>query len=343
MKTILRAVLHVILFAGAFQSLCADPASFQDTARFLAGLPVSGPLQALETDTGWTSHAQFFDKAWSKLDQRQLAPIRAWSENFLHDSYHSHKPVFYTFSGPDFLYAHTFFPASDNYILCGTEPVGSLPDVTRIPSHEVGATLRNVEASLNSVMNYSFFITKEMRVNLQNGPINGTLPILYVFLARLNCQIQDVSFISKGVKITFSSGENRKQTLYYFNTDLSDGAANSGFFKFCDGFGTGLGLVKSASYLMHQSDFSHVRSWLLDHCDTIVEDDSGIPIADFDRSKWRLRLFGAYQGPIDIFKQHYQPMLADFYKESAPAPIDFGIGYRGWNPKLSTLIVGFRR
>ena len=146
------------------------------------------------------------------------------------------------------------------------------------------------------------------------------------------------------MKITFSkNGSSDTQELYYFSTDLSDGAKNDAFFKFCESLGPGTGFTKSASYLMHQNDFSHVRKWLLNHCDTIVQDDSGVPVNDFDPAQWRLRFFGSYQGPIDIFKQHYQPELEGLYKTSSPAPLAFGIGYRGWNPKLSTLIAAFRR
>jgi hypothetical protein len=35
--------------------------------------------------------------------------------------------MFYMFSGPDFLYAQTFFPNADTYILCGIEPIGAIP------------------------------------------------------------------------------------------------------------------------------------------------------------------------------------------------------------------------
>lgn len=322
----------------------ADPPSFQETARFLAGLPVAGPLQPLEGNPGWIEHARFFDNAWAKLEHRQLAPIRGWSADCLREAFHSRQPVFYTFSGPDFLYAQTFFPNSETYVLCGTEPIGNLPDVSRIPTESLGPTLRNIGLSLSSVMNYSFFITKDMRMNLQTGPINGTLPILYVFLARLDCQIRSVSFVAKGVKITFSrAGSDAVQTLYYFNTDLSDGGQNGAFFKFCESLGPGVGFTKSASYLMQENNFSRVRNWLLNHCHTIVQDDSGISVQDFDPQKWRFRFFGTYRGPIEIFKKYYQPALAEFYQTSSPPPLTFGIGYRGWNPALSTFMAATRR
>jgi hypothetical protein len=269
------------------------------------------------------------------------------------------------FSGPDFLYAHQFFPNAGTYILAGTEPIGPLPDVLRFGGPALAPVLRNLQKSLNSVLSFSFFITQDMKSDLQNEQLKGTLPIFYVFLARAGKTITDISFITldkrgqphpaspneksksltPGVKVTFSSAPGgAAQTLYYFTTDLSNEGirAQPGFLKFCEAQGTGASLLKSASYLMFENGFTRVRDFLLEHSKAIVEDDSGIPIAAFDQSKWLLRFFGSYAGPIDLFKQYYQPQLLGLYQQSNPAPLSFGIGYR-WSRRQSTLIIATRR
>ena len=38
--------------------------------------------------------------------------------------------MLYMFSGPDFLYATSFFPNASTYVLAGLEPVGAVPDLT---------------------------------------------------------------------------------------------------------------------------------------------------------------------------------------------------------------------
>ena len=86
--------------------------------------------------------------------------------------------------------------------------------------------------------------------------------------------------------------------------------------------GTGESLLKSASYLMFENGFEHVRNFLLDHSKAIMQDDSGIPISAFDPAKWSLRFFGAYAGPIEIFKKYVQPQLLTLYQQSHPAPLD---------------------
>ena len=67
--------------------------------------------------------------------------------------------MFYMFSGPDFLYADAFYPRAVTYVLSALEPVGSVPDLTRLPRGGVGAALYNVERSMGSILSFSFFIT----------------------------------------------------------------------------------------------------------------------------------------------------------------------------------------
>jgi hypothetical protein len=94
-------------------------------------------------------------------------------------------------------------------------------------------------------------------------------------------------------------------------------------------------LIKSASYLLHKPQFSGVRKLLLDRSATIVQDDSGIPLAYFGK-RWRLRAFGHYAGPISMFAGFYQPQMAGLFQGANP--IEFGIGYR-WRKNESNLLL----
>jgi hypothetical protein len=134
---------------------------------------------------------------------------------------------------------------------------------------------------------------------------------------------------AKGAKIVFSGDDGRRQTLYYFSTNLAnEGLKNSGFLAFCEKLGTADSLVKSASYLLQYGYFSTVRNFLLDHSGTILQDDTGVPLNYFDRKSWRLQPFGRYVVPLAIFPNAYQPQMADLYRKDKPIPLDFGIGYR---------------
>ena len=69
-----------------------------------------------------------------------------------------------------------------------------------MPPGGVGAALHSVERSLGSILSFSFFITRQMKTDLQAGKLSGTLPILYVFLARSGKTIRDVSPIALDAK-----------------------------------------------------------------------------------------------------------------------------------------------
>ena len=346
-----------LLLAAALPARGADVVGLNDTARFLAGMPLSAvsPLMPLTNDPSWQRHARFFDAAFGQLERGQLARIRTWATANLA----APKPtMFYMFSGPDFLYADAFYSKATTYVLSALEPVGAVPDLTKLPRGGVGPSLYYVERSLSSILTFSFFITKMMRTDLRAGQLSGTLPLLYVFLARAGKTIRNVSPIAlddrgavlaptaaprgatQGVRISFAGSDGVERTLYYFSTDLSNGGVrSSGFLQFCQTLAPGNSLIKSASYLLHSGNFSVVRNFLLTNSATMIQDDSGVPLANYDPKRWRLFAFGRYMGPIDKFPRMYQPGYAELFRNSQP--MDFGIGYR-WRPNESNLLLAIK-
>jgi hypothetical protein len=333
-------------------------ATADDTAKFLAGMMPSAdsPLIPLTREPSWQRHARFFDNAFGQLEQRQLSRIRAWSESHLA----APKPtMFYMFSGPDFLYANAFYPKATTYVLSALEPTGQVPDLARLPRGGVSAALYNVERSLGSILSFSFFITKQMKTDLSAGQISGTLPILYVFLARSGKTIRSVTPVAlddqgktyyanenpgpnavRGARIMFAGSDGVEKTLYYFSTDLSNsGARSSGFLKFCSTLGPGNSLLKSASYLLHSGNFTTVRDYILANSATVIQDDSGVPLTYYNRKQWRFFPFGRYLGPIGEFPGRYQESYADLFRRAEP--INFGIGYR-WRTNESNLLLSVK-
>jgi hypothetical protein len=347
-----------LFFAGLATAQAADTASPNDTARFLAGMPVDpkSPLAPLTKEVSWQKHAHSFDAGFGHLDDNQLARIRAWSANHLTAS---RPAMFYMFGGPDFLYANAFYPNAKTYVLAGLEPVGTVPDLTTLRG-SLAANLYHLHSSINTLLAHTFFITHRMKSDLQVGTVNGTLPILYVFLARSGKSVREVSLVrideqgavqpddwssrgsgARGVKIVFAGSDGEPRTLYYFTTNLAnDGVKSSNFLKFLESLGPGDSLIKSASYLLHSDGFSKVRDFLIANSAAMVQDDSGIPLRYCDPKKWDLLPFGRYLGPIGVFPGRYQPAYAVLFRNSRP--IDFGIGYR-WRPNESNLLLAIRK
>ena len=353
------AILTTFMLALSAASVRSfESATVDDTARFLAGLSPSSnsPLASLVKDPAWLTHARYFDSIFAREESAHLSKVREFSNKYLTDR---HDTMFYMFGGPDFLYATSFFPNASTYVLAGLEPVGAVPELTSLSPLVINGELRNLEISTSSLFNFSFFITQNMKTQLRNGPIYGTLPVLYVFLARTGKTIHEVDLVSlddhgnlqitdevaainndtdkpvhsqqrtpaPGVKIVFSKGNGPKQALYYFSTNLADGSfERSGFSAFLAKLGPADSLIKSASYLLHKAHFAGVRKLLLHNSATILQDDSGIPLSYFEATKWRLRAFGHYAGPISLFTNFYQPQMAELFQSAAP--LEFGIGYR---------------
>jgi hypothetical protein len=347
-----------IMLLTAVGTVHAQTATADDTAKFLAGMMPSAdsPLMPLTQEPAWQRHAKFFDNAFGQLEQRQMSRIRAWADSHLA----APKPVmFYMFSGPDFLYANAFYSKASTYVLSALEPVGSVPDLAKLPRGGVASALHNVERSLGSILSFSFFITKDMKTDLQSGQISGTLPVLYVFLARSGMTVKSVGpvvlddkgaayfagenpepNVVRGVRILFVGSDGQEKTLYYFSTDLSNsGVKASGFLKFCETLGPANSLIKSASYLLHSGNFTTVRNFLLNNSATIIQDDSGIPLAYYSAKKWSFFPFGRYLGPIDKFPGLHQPSYAELFRRAQP--IDYGIGYR-WRTHETNVLLSVR-
>lgn len=377
---IMAVLVAGILALVAVPARSSETATPDDTARFLAGLlpAPDSPLAALTKGAIWKQHARHFGSIFEREDSSALSKIREFSKQYLPDK---HQTMLYMFSGPDFLYATSFFPTASTYVLSGLEPVGEIPRLTALPLPIVERTLQNLESSMGSLLSFSFFITRNMKTQLHEGPVYGTLPLLYVFLARTGKTIHEVNFVyldedgnvhdqveaaapdtakdsaksarakaaeraarsaANGVKIVFSNGAGPKQTLYYFSTNLADDSVKrTGFLAFCDKLGTADSFIKSASYLLHGGGFTRVREFLLDHSAIILQDDSGIPLAYFDPKKWRLQPFGRYVGPLALFGHAYQPGLGELFRKGNAIPLDFGVGYR-WRKNESNLLLAQR-
>jgi hypothetical protein len=255
--------------------------------------------------------------------------------------------VFYPFSGPDILFAHAFFPNASNYILCGLEGTDPLPPLSSLSQETRENGMDGIYTSITTALNCSFFITKDMRVDLQRTVFKGTLPIVLVFCARLGMDIQSVESISlsssgivqygvggscPGYVVRARSGFGTK-SIYYFQENLANSTLGSDprFLRFSQQFEPVVTYLKSASYLMHTDDFSRIRSAILDQSAGVLEDDSGIPLRSFQgNNRWALNFYGRYDGVLDIFNEYYQPDLANAFHNGAGnvEGLNFGVGYK---------------
>jgi hypothetical protein len=329
------------------------------SARGLAGEKVSGDMGAApwESTPEWRDYQQWLDGSWSYLDRVRLNAMRNWGNTELAGLRGETSTVFYPFSGPDDLYADTLFPNSKVLLMAGLEPVGTLPGLGQLEQDgKLGPYLAQVKTSLFTILAASFFKTKDMKTDFNNQIVDGLMPAMIVFLAREGYPINGIQYVvlghdgalhprgeipgAPGVQITYGDG----RTLLYFQTDLgNDGLKdNPGFVRLMRRFAPGITYLKAASYLLYEDYFSTIRDAILDDSAGVVEDDSGIPLKDFNPAQWVIVPYGNYTRPIDLFKDKYQPDLAEFYTNTPHQPLSFGSGYK-FTAAFSSLLVAKKR
>jgi hypothetical protein len=308
-----------------------------DTARFLAGMPGGGnhELRELRSTTAWKSHASRMDQLWGYYQNRvpYLEVVRTDAGGA--------GTVFYPFGGPDYLWARTFFPGGRDYILVGLEGVSSMPEISSLSPEQINTGLAGLSNSLKTVTGASYFITKDMRVDLEATEFRGTLPPLLVMCARSGDNISSVTPVGLGPSGELTSREGGGgspgwhivaggKNIYYFRKDLSnDGMADGRIQNFVRSKGAPATFLKSASYLMHTDDFSAIRNFILSDSRLVLQDPSGVPFRYYDGGAWNVRLYGNYTGPLEIFSEYRQDDLISAYQSGRypVTPIKAGVGY----------------
>jgi hypothetical protein len=344
-----------------------DTAYAQDVAMFLGGQQPSqhSNLTQLAAQPIWQAFAKDQDKSWDKYRATHTTSMTKWASTEL-DSVHANSPtIFYPFSGPDFLNVFTMFPTSQTYVLMGLEPVGSVPARSSLENPKLFSA---VKASLWSVLNFSFFRTNDMAVDLKSVELDGALPLMMLFAARTGNQVTGIRSVQldatghrqdsatdtaqtkgtkavPGVEMKLRGPDGQAKTVYYFSADLSDWKlkANKAPVEFVRSLGPLTTYVKSATYLMHKAYFNQVRRLILRRSRYILQDDSGIAMKFFQKGAWQFNYYGAYRRPINLFAKHYQPELTAAYRDTVhrAKALPFGTGYN-WRQTDSNLLLARR-
>lgn len=321
-------------------------------------------LENLESTTKWKSFAIAMDTMFQKIETNRLSKMRVWADSELVNN-KAKTTVFYPFSGPDFLNANVFFPHADNYIMIALEPIGEIPNLCTMKVPSVNNYLDNVNRSLSDIFMRSYFITMKMLGNLNKDSVNGTVPIISLFIKRTGHNIvairpigvdptgkwqyadslKTMKGVTKGVKIDFVDIDSDKpQSVFYFRTDISNDGLNKnpGFRKYLAQLPNSYSYLKAASYLMQWKEFSMIRNTIFEKSDCILQDDSGIGYVYFDKTKWDIRLYGKYQKPNKEFGNINEPELAKAYKDSVYRPVPFVLGYN-WKTKSINMLYAVKK
>jgi hypothetical protein len=352
---------------SAAKALASDTANVQNVAAYLAGLPPKAetPLATLAAQPAWQAFAKDQDKSWTKYRLTHTDPMNKWAAIELDSVRQATSTLFYPFSGPDFLNAYTLFPTASTYVMFGLEPVGSVPSRENLANP---AILPAVKKSLWSVLNFSFFRTNDMAIDLKSVNFDGAVPLIMLFAARTGNHVQAVRPVQldaqgqlhgvsdttraagsraiPGAEFKLQAADGTEKTIYYFSADLSDYklATKDAPLKYVRSLGPLTTYVKSATYLMHKSYFSKIRNLVLERSNYLLQDDSGVAMKYFPKNSWQFTYYGTYKRPINLFAKQYQPELTTAYHDSLrrARPLPFGTGYN-WRQTDSNLLLAKRK
>jgi len=377
--------LALVAAAGAAaqtHSLIVDrighsPEELTAIGRLLAGMDPQSDgkaLQAVVRTEAWRAHRKASRWGDRQLQER-LQRMDQWQRAALPPG-HAGSALLYPFSGPDFVNAFALFPDYKTYVFFSLEPPGEVPLLDRMDEHQLGQLFFDLRGALNDLVALNFFITPNMKENLQTDSLQGTLPLLLAQMGLLGLSVHSVepfdpwpssalraaegkpadagkagkpagepALPMRAVKIEFDDLDQTRRTLLYLSLDVSDGQLRyyPEFIPWLRSFEQPTVLLKSASYLLHGGNFRKLRGVVRERARLIVQDDTGMPYRLLRDEGFQISLFGQYERPVKLFENRYQKDLDDAFTSAGNTdPVPFPFGYNWRKEGRSGVIVALR-
>jgi hypothetical protein len=335
-----------------------------ETAALVAGLPLPArsPLRELTATIWYAEYRERTGRDWRRYLQTHVRGIERWRGPRLGGGLPA--TVFYPMGGPDAINALTFFPDARDFVVVGLERPGPLPIARYLPRDELRGWLREGHAARRTLLSANLFRSGEMKDDMRKSPLAGVPALLLFQLARAGFELDELQSIAvdaagrarpargevrlpgmiAGCEILFRRrGEATSRRWRYVRLDLSDRTLQTlpRLLPGLLGSGAPATMLKAASYLLHQPDFSALRALILDRSRLVLEDDSGVPLRYFEAPRWRVSVFGRYR-VIKKFARRFQPDLDALIRERSAGELPFAYGY-GFSPARSHVIVARRR
>lgn len=318
-----------------------------DIGLFLAGKPVrrGAVLSRLQQTVEYQAHQREIGQLWRQVVRRRVDLMRSWSGTEVTPAVGGGGTIYYPFGGPDLLHVSAMFPQARNYALMGLEPVGELPPLESLPPGEVLAALDAFRQSTKTQLHIGYFVTKDMRSDLERSVLRGVTPILLSTVAFMGGEVESVTPVSAGgnpgVEVQYYDADGMRHSAMYVAGDLSNGGFKGGYSQWVAGLGGKATYFKAASYLMHDDRFSQARDFFMNQSRVVLQDDSGIPFRHFAQG-WSFRFYGNYEKPIALFAEHQQEDLRQAYATNPTSPVGFGSGYHA-NYDNANLLLAIKR
>lgn len=320
-------------------------------ARLFAGLPDARHPRVQQVRPGY---APRLDRAFARYADEAGAPMQAWAADALVQV--PGETVFYPFAGADFPSAHRLYPHASRYVLVAMQRGGPPPVLERIARSELRGLLAGYERLLHSFLRRGFFVTAEM--NEETGgdaAVPGITGPLMVFAAREGFEIVAVEPVRlaedgsveihpgdrarpsvwESVRLRLRERESgRPVVLEYIRVGLSNFVLkpDTPALAFVAGLADSRIILKAASHLPQDNNFTVLIDLLLAHAPSIVQDETGVAY-DALTGPFAVTLHGSFRRVNQLFAEGDQETLIAAYRDSpVVAPLSFNVGYRKGAP-----------
>ena len=354
MKLLLIITVIFIANISFAQQDTIEISRYQEFALFVTGQEFPKSNTDTTINLGfWTEYQSKINVDWPSMDSTRLTPMATWRDDVVNPEISDSLPLFYPFSGPDFLHANVLFPNASDYVFLAQEQLGEIPDLSEMSEKDLSDYLDKFYYSIRDIYKRSYFITGRMNTDLHNARIKGALPVIIFFMAQTGHEIHNVTYqtlnkegefieidavtgrfsATECVNISFSKDTCEQiKSLKYFRCDLSDSGfkLTPVFESYLDDLDSVNTYVKSASYLLHYGTFTTIRNIVIENSMSLLQDDTGIPYKYFDKDIWDAHLYGVYVKPISDFTSPYlmQHDLKKIYDEGTEIKnLPFSLGY----------------
>jgi hypothetical protein len=274
-----------------------SPAELTAIARLLAGIDSQGggsAVQAVARSDAWKAHRKASRYGDRQLQER-LQRMDSWQRSSLPPPREG-AALIYPFSGPDFVNAFALFPDYKTYVFFSLEPPGDIPALAGMDEHQLSGLFSDLRIALNDLVALNFFITPNMQGSLHTDSLQGTVPLLLAQMGLLGLRVERVEPFEpwpgsalratpgepakaspatkadspalplQAVRIDFTDQTKTRRTLVYLSLDVSDSQLRfyPQFVPWLRSYEDPTVLLKSASYLLHGTNFRKVRGRLQD-------------------------------------------------------------------------------
>ncbi|MGQ5523655.1 hypothetical protein ACUHMQ_10365 [Chitinimonas sp. PSY-7] len=327
-------------------SVAPDALTVRETTRLgqLLGGTALGDIQA---DTAFKQYAAKVNTGWQTYSRRIGTPLTNWAANELHIKQGG--TVFYPFAGPDLPSVMAMFPDASRYVLISIQPASNYFDPFTSDSDEMANLVKEFGNAWTKFGALGYFRTHDLDKGIaaDRKVKLGPSLILPAFAVRLGFDVRAIKPICLGagdlavrylgdteqrwgsVRMELQKA-GRNVIVDYIQQDLSDEALakQPETTAFIGSLAKSPTLLKAASHLLQQRNFSIVREAILKHAPLVVQDETGLEYNDL-AAVFNVKLYGNYISAHKLFKTINNASLAKAYSErgNEAKPIDFKLGY----------------